>query len=135
MILLDTNVCIRILRRKSETMQFYLRNVGKILLPAMSVAELYYGAERSADPVRGCAVVDDFIDVVPVVQTNNEILQKFGELKAVLAAKGELVGDADTLIAATALMLNIPLATSNVKHFERFPELKICNPDEDDRQD
>ena len=135
MILLDTNVCIRILRRKSETMQFYLRNVGKILLPAMSVAELYYGAERSADPVRGCAVVDDFIDVVPVVQTNNEILQKFGELKAVLAAKGELVGDADTLIAATALMLNIPLATSNVKHFERFPGLKICNPDEDDRQD
>ena len=101
----------------------------------MSVAELYYGAERSADPVRGCAVVDDFIDVVPVVQTNNEILQKFGELKALLAAKGELVGDADTLIAATALTLNIPLATSNVKHFERFPGLEICKLDEDDRQD
>ena len=67
----------------------------------------------------------EFVDVVPVVQTNMEILRTFGDLKTSLAAKGELVGDADTLIAATALTLGVPVATGNVKHFERFPGLRI----------
>ena len=125
MILLDTNVCIRILRRNPEAMQLYLENVGGILLPAMAVAELYFGAKRSVDPVRGCAIVNEFVDVVPVVQTNKDILRAFGDLKAILAARGELVGDADTLIAATALTLDVPVATGNVKHFERFPGLQL----------
>ena len=125
MILLDTNVCIRILRRNPEAMRLYLENVGSVLLPAMAVAELYFGAKRSADPVRGRSIVDEFVEVVPVVHTNRDILRTFGDLKAILAAKGELVGDADTLIAATALTLDVPVATGNVKHFERFPGLKL----------
>ena len=42
-----------------------------------------------------------------------------------LAAKGTLVEDADVLIAATALVHGMSVATGNVRHFERFADLEV----------
>jgi predicted nucleic acid-binding protein len=38
-----------------------------------------------------------------------------------------LIGDADILIAASALTNNLVLSTNNVAHFARIPELRIDN--------
>ena len=125
MILLDTNVCIRILRGQKDALKMFARYAGDVAVPAMVTGELYYGAEKSSAPLRSRIIVRRFIDVVPVIQTNDAIMCKFGECKAKLAAKGLLVEDADILIAATALSLDCSLATGNIRHFERFEGLKI----------
>ena len=52
MILLDTNICVRILRGEREALAFYKRLKGNLAIPFMVVGELYYGAERSENPVR-----------------------------------------------------------------------------------
>ena len=47
------------------------------------------------------------------------------ELYAVLYQAGQLISDADILIAATALKHNLVMVTENVNHFRRIPGLSI----------
>jgi predicted nucleic acid-binding protein len=42
---------------------------------------------------------------------------------------GQLIGDFDTLIAATALHYDLILTTRNVRHFQRIPELRLHRAD------
>lgn len=44
-----------------------------------------------------------------------------------LHREGTLIGDADLLIAATARIHRLVLATNNTRHFQRIAELSILN--------
>ena len=44
-----------------------------------------------------------------------------------LYRRGELIGDADILIAATALVENLVLGTNNERHFRRVAGLAVEN--------
>jgi len=91
----------------------------------MSVAELYYGAEKSSNPIKNRFLVEEFLLTIDVIHTDNEILKKFGQLKNQLHKEGLLLPDADIFIAATAYMKADTLVTGNIKHFQRFPNLNI----------
>ena len=125
MILMDTNVCIRILRGREDAVKAFSENVGDVAIPFMVLGELYYGAARSNDPVHGKFLVDRFAQAIPVVDSSAEIMARFGAEKARLAAAGTPVEDADVLIAATALVCGGRIATGNVRHFSRFKELEV----------
>ena len=125
MILLDTNVCVRILRGRQEVLNQFSKHAGNVAIPFMVLGELYYGASHSKNPKKGKSAVDRLSQVLPVLNSTVEIMGKFGELKADLAAKGTPVEDADVLIAATALVHGMPVATGNVRHFERFAGLEV----------
>ena len=47
------------------------------------------------------------------------------DLYALLYQEGQLISDADILIAATALKHNLVMVTENVAHFRRIPGLMI----------
>jgi len=129
MILLDTNICIGFLRGDANVIAAYKRNAGNVAISAMTVGELFFGVGKS-DPKfvdNNRSLVGLFISRVPVVQTSNAIMERFGYEKARLKALGTPLDDADVLIAATALSLNALMATANAKHFSRFPDLKLEN--------
>ncbi len=44
-----------------------------------------------------------------------------------LYKRGELIGDADILIAASALVDGFAIATNNVGHFRRVKTLEVVN--------
>ena len=125
MIVLDTNVCIRILRGRKDALGFFSQNQGNLAVPFMVVGELYYGAARSQNPESSRIGVERFLSMLKIIDSNEKIMSTYGRLKAALADSGMPVGDADTLIAATAKSCGAPIATDNVKHFERFPDLEI----------
>ena len=125
MILMDTNVCIRILRGREDAVRAFSENAGDVALPFMVLGELYYGAARSSDPESGKELVDRFAKALPVVESSNSIMARFGMEKARLAAAGTPVEDADVLIAATALECGGRIATGNVRHFSRFENLEV----------
>lgn len=129
MILLDTNVCVGFLRGNANVIAAYKRNAGNVAISAMTVGELFFGVGNS-DPEfveKNKRLVELFISRVPVVHTNNAIMERFGYEKARLKALGTPLDDADVLIAATALSLNVPIATANTKHFNRFSDLRLEN--------
>ena len=125
MILMDTNVCIRILRGREDAVRAFSENAGDVAIPFMVLGELYYGAARSKDPAHGKSLVDRFAKALPVVESSPAIMERFGVEKARLVAAGAPVEDADVLIASTALVCGGHIATGNVRHFTRFDGLEV----------
>jgi len=69
----------------------------------VSVAELFYGAEKSDRTGKNNRLIEEFLLTIEVIHSDLEILRKFGELKAILGPAGNILADADIFIAATTL--------------------------------
>ncbi|MBQ2628677.1 MAG: type II toxin-antitoxin system VapC family toxin [Kiritimatiellae bacterium] len=125
MILLDTNVIVGILRGNEKIANRFARHLGDVAIPAMSLGELYFGVAKSRNPAKNRELLVTLLAALPVMHTSDAIMEKFGELKALLSKHVESVEDADTLIAATALAYDATLVTGNFRHFSRFDGLKL----------
>jgi len=127
MILLDTDICIEILRGNKVVIEKRLRRDERVAICFMTVGELFYGAERSKYKLNNLNLVDEFILSIDIINTDFGILRKFGELKSSLYEKNIMLPDADILIASTALTNCSKLITGNIKHFNRFENLVVEN--------
>ena len=128
MILLDTDVCVAYLRGVPAIVGQLQSHLDEDLrLPAMSAAELFYGAEKSDRRDDALEKVSALLELLPVVQTDDEALRAFGAAKALLERAGTPLPDADILIGATALSHGCPLATGNLRHFSRIPGIRILD--------
>ena len=127
MILLDTDICVELLRGNNniiEKRQGYDENVA---ISFMTVAELFYGAEKSNNKSKNTSLIEEFLLTVDILHSDLEILKKFGTLKAILAKAGNILSDADIFIAATAIVKCNMLVTGNINHFRRVEELRMEN--------
>lgn len=127
MILMDTDICVEILRGNQSVIEERSKYEESVAISFMTVGELYYGAERSKNRIKNIGIVDEFILSLVIINTDLEILKKFGELKSKLYKKNILLPDADILIASTAYTKCSKLITANTKHFERFENLALEN--------
>ncbi len=64
----------------------------------------------------------DEADVLPL---NKPIMKRFARIRGHLRQTGSIIGQADVLIAATALHYNLTVVTRNIRHFERIPDLLL----------
>jgi len=125
MILFDTDVCIEILRGNKKVVNKRKDYNGNITISFFSVAELFYGAEKSSNPIKNKFVVEEFLLSVYILNPDIEILHKFAEIKSSLEKDGVRLPDADIFIAATALSKCEKLITGNIKHFSRVEGLTV----------
>jgi predicted nucleic acid-binding protein len=124
-ILLDTDVCIEILRGNAKVIRRQDSCPEELAVSFMTAAELFYGAENSDHPERSSMLVHRFLMAVPVIHTGDGILGRFAAVKAGLRRKRLLIPDADIFIGATALEFADVLVTGNAKHFSRIEGLRI----------
>ena len=127
MILLDTDVCIELLRGNFNVIERRQGYDEKVAICFMTVAELFYGAEKSNYKSKNTNLITQFLLTVDIIHSDLEILIKFGKLKALLGKDGNILSDADIFIAATAIAKCNMLITGNVNHFKRIEELRIEN--------
>ena len=127
MILLDTDICIELLRGNFNVIERRQGYEEKVAISFMTVAELFYGAEKSNDIGKNTNLIAEFLLTVEIIHSDLEILKKFGNLKALLGKSGNILSDADIFIAATATVKCNMLITGNVNHFKRIDELRIEN--------
>jgi len=127
--LLDTNTCIYFLNKSSERIvsQFKKFSPSEILLPSITVAELFYGAEKSKAKKRNQAIIKDFVSVFEIVSFDEKCCEIYGNIRAVLEKSGVPIGPMDLLIASISLANNCILVTNNVKEFSRIKRLKTEN--------
>ncbi len=127
MILLDTDICIELLRGNNRVIEKRRNYDDRVAISFMSVAELFYGAEKSDNPNENNSLVEEFFLTVITINSDLDILRKFGEIKATLGKANNILSDADIFVAATALAKCNMLITGNVNHFMRIEELRIEN--------
>lgn len=126
--LLDTDTCVAWLRRNANVRrQIAVAGPQALSLSVMTLAELRYGAACSAHPATNHQAIDDFLSGLSLLGLEPHTARTFGDVKAVLRSQGQLLEDADLLIAATALAYQLTLVTNNERHFARIPSLRIEN--------
>jgi len=125
MILLDTDVCIELLKGNKRVLQRRDQYDGPVGICFMTIAELYYGAEKSKEPTKNIDTIEKLLLSLEIIQTDIPILKRFGTIEADLQKQGMPVADADVLIAATTLEKAERLITGNAKHFERIAGLVL----------
>jgi tRNA(fMet)-specific endonuclease VapC len=125
--LIDTNVIVDFLRGKTPLLGSAIGN--KSCVSVITLAELYYGAEKSTEPGKSKDKIKEFIAGfdIEVLKVDSEYTKIYGIIRADLEKKGMRLEDLDLLIAATALYENKILVTNNKKHFERIEGLKIAD--------
>lgn len=127
--LLDTDIVIYWLTNRFPQVQTRIDAVdpGDICLSAITVAELYFGAENSGNPRQNRDLVDELVAWVTVIDFDAAAGVEFGRIKANLRRAGQPLADSDLFIAATAISHNLTLVTNNLRHFERIALLHLEN--------
>ena len=125
--MLDTNICIAIIRRRPEAALRRLRGkaIGQVGVSAITVSELQYGAAKSTHPEQARQALTEFLLSLEVAPYDDAASAAYGPLRARLEARGEPIGPLDTLIAAHAFSLGAVLVTNNTREFSRVAGLAI----------
>lgn len=122
--LLDTNIVIYVIKRRPlEVREMFNQQHGRMAISAITLAELAHGAEKSSDPQRNMAVVDDFCSRLEVLPYTAKAAMHFGSIRAALETRGTSIGLNDLHIAAHARSEGLTLVTNNLREFERVPGL------------
>ena len=123
--LLDTNICIFLIRRQSDSVREHLQRhqIGEIGISAITESELRFGADKSSDPGKNHARLDRFLLTLPVLAFDSECARQYGRIRAFLEKSGTPIGSLDTLIAAHALCAGLTVVTNNTREFQRVPGL------------
>jgi len=130
MLLLDTNVCIDILRGKRPEIrkQFAAAQAAgaAIGFSVLVRYELDVGVQRSVNPIRARALLDAFLDALspPLAFDSNDAVAA-ARIRAALEAKGQTIGPVDILLAGQAVARDADFVTSNLAEFKRVPELRV----------
>ena len=125
--MLDTNICIAIIRRRPEAALRRLRGkaIGQVGISSLTLAELQYGAARSREPTAARDALAEFVLALEVAPFDDAAAAIYGEVRAQLESRGQPIGPIDTLIAAHALALDTVLVTNNVREFRRVRGLVV----------
>ena len=127
--MLDTNICIAIINRRSERAYKRLLSLvpGDAGLSAVTMAELEFGVAKSLRVQQNREAVDGFILALEVAPFDASAAAAYGEVRASLQKRGLPIGALDMMIAGHALSLGVPLVTDNLKEFTRVPGLRTVN--------
>ena len=129
-LLLDTNVCIDVLRGHPEvTARFRKYSPSDLCISAITAFELIQGVGRAPKPYRAIErkKVNTFLAPMSTVPFDGKYGQLAGEINATLLNDGTPVGVMDVFIAATALNMDVPVVTSNLRDFSRIKGLEVID--------
>lgn len=120
---LDTNVAIDLLNGNVEILLNY-EKFTSLYLPVTVCGELLYGAINSNNSKKNLIKYRGFISNCTILNINSAIAEKYASIRKGLKDKGTPIPENDIWIAATCIVYEIPLATSD-KHFNNIEGLKL----------
>ena len=128
--LLDTNAFVDHLRRgprSNVTARLLVAPPGSVYLCSIVLGELIYGAVRSgpAHEAANRALIAGLRATFAPIPFDDAAAEVYGQLRALLATSGQMIGPNDLMIAAVALATGMTLVTHNISEFGRVPELVI----------
>lgn len=125
--MLDTNICIYLIKNRSEVLLSRMRvfRTGEIGVSIVTVSELQYGVSKSVSKDRNQAALAAFLLPLEIAEFTVDVAVIYGQVRAELERRDRSIDPLDTLIAAHALSLDVPLVTNNVREFNRVQKLRV----------
>lgn len=127
--LLDTNICIYLIKQNDKKLikKFNHYSPLNIGISSITVAELWYGVEKSKKQKENSSALNEFLHPFEIINFNSDSALIYGKIRSELEKLGKLIGSMDLLIASIALAENFVLVTNNEKEFKRVSKLKVEN--------
>ncbi len=123
--LLDTNLCIRVLRDRPQSIrERFNAEADGLCISTVVLTELYHGAAKSARPVENRAEVERFANRLAVLPFDEAAAAHAGDIRAALEAEGRTIGGYDVLIAGHARSRGLIVVTGNLREFTRVDGLR-----------
>ncbi len=127
--LLDTCILSHFFRKEGNVIK-NLQNhqPNQIKITSITVLEIEYGLNLNPSlKKRLLPLWENFIGQIETLSFKNEDALKAANVRAHLKKLGTPIGSYDLLIGSIALAQNLTMVTTNMKEFERIPDLKIEN--------
>ncbi len=127
--LLDTNICIYIIKKKPRETLLRLQERGfsEVGISSITLSELEYGVEKSERKKQNRLAMVEFLLPLEIVYYDDLAARRYGILRSYLERMGEPIVSLDMLIVAHALSLDVTLVTNNEREFSKITDLKIDN--------
>jgi len=127
--MLDTNICIAIIRRQPEAALKRLRGkpIGQVGISSITLAELEFGAAKSQRSEQARLALAEFLLPLEVAPFDDVAAAAYGGVRSSLEKRGKPIGPLDTLIAAHALAQGAVLVTGNTREFAKVKDLPVEN--------
>lgn len=127
--MLDTDICIYIIKRKPESVLRRLESTppNRLAMSVITFAELMNGAKKSQHVKDNVARLNALGELLEIRPFDQNAAVSYGDIRSDLEKRGEVIGSNDLLIAAHALSLDWTLVTNNEREFRRIRGLKVEN--------
>ncbi len=124
--MLDTNIVIYTIKNKPEEIKkAFVAHYGQVCISTVTLMELVYGAEKSANPRRNLNDIEGLVARLDVLPYDYGAAVHSGEIRAELARSGRPIGHYDLMIAGHARSLGHVLVTNNTGEFKRVDGLRL----------
>jgi len=126
--MLDTNICIYIIKNKPQSVLEHLKTKRDgLTVSAITLAELEHGVSASTYQERNALALMQFLVIARCLPFTHQAATEYGKIRADLQRRGKMIGVMDMLIAAHAISEGLTLVTNNTSEFERVEGLQLEN--------
>jgi tRNA(fMet)-specific endonuclease VapC len=124
--LLDTNICVDLLRRRDKDLlaRIRARDPRDLHLCSVVKAELLFGARKSERVEDNLTLLAAFFSQFASLPFDDRAAEFYGIARAALEAAGTPIGANDLLIASIGQAHDLTVVTRNRSEFARVPGLR-----------
>lgn len=125
MYLLDTNICIALLKGDRRAITRFNRTFPQCYTSTIVTAELYKGVRCSQRIEENLEKLNQLTELLTIEAFDNAAAQEFGKIQQELRKLGRPTGEFDMLIAAVVRSRQDILVTNNIRDFKNIPQLQL----------
>lgn len=128
-LVLDTDILSLLMRKNNSVLaraKEYLSEHGRFTISIITRYEILRGL-KAKGAQQQASRFEDFCAKNRVLPITDDVVLRAADIYADLYKRGELIGDADILIAASALANGFAIVTNNGGHFRRIKTLEVLN--------
>ena len=123
--MLDTNLCIRVLReRPAQARERFNLEADGLCISTIVLTELLHGAAKSARPEHHRREVERFASRLEILTFDAPAADHAADIRAALERQGRPIGGYDVLIAGHARSRGLIIVTGNLAEFVRVDGLR-----------
>jgi len=126
--MLDTDIAIYVIKNRPAAARVRFRQYqGQLCISTVTMMELMYGAEKSAQPERNLRDIEGFVGRLDVLPYDGKAAFHTAQIRALLEKSGIPIGAYDQMIAGHARSCGLIVVTNNMREFQRVPGIQVEN--------
>jgi tRNA(fMet)-specific endonuclease VapC len=128
-LVLDTDILSLLMRKNSSVLakaKEYLSEHDRFTISIITRYEILRGL-KAKGAQQQASRFEDFCAKNSVLPITDDVVLRAADIYADLYKRGGFIGDADILIAASALANGLAIVTNNGEHFRRVKDLEVVN--------